>query len=252
MEYTFKDRTYTDLYQLGKDIYLFQEDFMKELRENKDLSAFIKATDLNKYQRMKKVLRFSFPEDIIAFRISLIFNPYIEFRYKKRRFDTYQQLGLFLLENAPEMDSYGQEIIHYNLLSLQMLFSSYAKSHNEEYQQVLEIEKEAENDISYSYFLLAFYLSKKTTIRYFGSEYKDVYSLLYYLRRNKEDEAEVGLSLAHSQYLKAYSRFSKEQKEIDAFLHINEELDRSENKLKNFLKQREEQLNRIAKDVKED
>lgn len=244
MNYTYQNHTYHDLFELGKDIYLFQDGFLAELKNNAVFLEMIKKEDENKYLRLKKLLRMSLPDEVILFRTSLILNPHIEFSYRKRKFSTLKDIGDFLLEKAPEADPIGLDIIHYNLVSTYMLFSHLANENREEYETICDIEHQAEKDITYSYFLLGFYLSRKTTLRYHGKEYKDIYSLLYFLKKERKDEAAIAMELIHSPYLKAYSRFSKDREKIETFLHLNEELEKSEKNLSEFLKKREESIHK--------
>ena len=246
MTYTFKNKVYEDLFLLGKDIYLNQVDFVYDLRNNKDLLEFIKNNDENKYLRILKLLKLSLPDDIIAFRASMILNPYMEFRYKGKLFKTYKDLGLYMISFAPETDSWGLELIHYNLLSIHALFSHFTYCTKEDFENIKEFEKAAELNISYSYFLLAYFLSQKKTLIYYKNEYEDIFSFLYFLKK-ENDTSNVSILLAHREYLKAFSKFSKDSKIIEEFLHYNSELHKSEEKLNSFLKKREESLNRISK-----
>ncbi len=249
MKYTYQNHIYSNLFELGKDIYLFQESFTNELKTNPELMEMIKKEDENKYLRLKKLLRMSLSDEVVAFRASLIFNPHIEFSYRKKKFDSLNDIGNYLLMKAPETDSLGLEIIHYNLLSTYMLFTHLASENKEQYENITEIEKLAEKDINYSYFLLGYYLSGKKTIRYHNEEYKDIYSLLYFLKKEKKDEASLAMELIHSPYLKAYSRFSKDKDKIETFLHLNEELDHSEKKLNDFLKKRDESIQKAKQSI---
>ena len=249
MSYSYHGKTYRNLFELGKDIYLFQDSFSKDLKNDASFQEKIKSEDENKYLRLKKLFRMSFPDSILSFRASLILNPYIEFSYRGLRFHSDKELGEYLLRKAPEADPIGLEIIHYNLLSLYMLFTHVATTDHEKYETICGIEKLAENDINYSYFVLALYLSRRKTFRYDGKEYKDIYSLLYYLKKEKKDEALLANELRHSPYLKAYGRFSKDKEGVESFLHLNREYDRSEEKLSAFLKKREESIKKAKESI---
>lgn len=245
MKYTIHGKTYENLFLLGSDIYLFQEEFMANLRSDDRLFEEIQKEDPSKALRLKKLLKISQPDEILAFKAALILNPYINFSHRKKTFQTYQELGDYLLKNAPEEDPFGLEILHYNLVSLHLLFSHRKSEDPEFFQDILEIEHLSEKDINYAYFILSFYLSGKKRLRYYQKEYKDIYSLLYYLKRERKDEASLAIELSHSPYLRAYSRFSDERKEIETFLHLNEELDKSAKKLDVFLKKREESISSV-------
>lgn len=252
MKYTFKNKEYDDIYSLGKDIYLNQTDFTKCLREDEDLLSFIKEADPNKLMRIQKLLKLSLPDEIISFRASMILNPYMEFRYKNNLFLTYKDIGTYFLISAPEANSLGMEIIHYNLISLHALFSQFTYCSIEEFKMIKEYENQAENSMIYAYFLLAYYLSKDTTLHYYKNEYIDIYSLLYYLRKENNSN-NVSVLLSNRDFLKAFSKFSKDKKVIEEFLHYNSEYNKSKTKLDEFLKKRDQtmiDLSKIKEEIK--
>lgn len=246
MKYTFKNKDYDDIYSLSKDIYLNQIDFTKCLREDQSLLNFIKEFDANKLMRIQKLLKLSLPDEIISFRASMILNPYMEFRYKNNLFLTYKDIGSYFLISAPEANPLGLEIIHYNLISLHALFSQFTYCNLEEFKTIKEYENQAENSMVYAYFLLAYYLSKDTILHFYKKDYRDVFSLLYDLQK-ENDSNNISILLSNRDFLRAFSKFSKDKKVIEEFLHYNSEFNKSETKLNDFLKKREQSLIDMSK-----
>jgi L-rhamnose mutarotase len=232
MSYTYKSKTYDSLFTLAKDMYLFSDEMAKELR-SENLVSFLKEKDNEKYEKIKKLYLLSIPDDVFVFKASYILNPYMSLRIKGFCFDSYEALGKTMLAYGPGLDPVLLELVRYQLISEQMLSSDYAKDHIDIYNQVLELENLS--DSSLAYFSLGYFLSKKTTIVFNGVEYKDIYNLTYFLCKKEKDLGTLGSYLAFSPLLEAYSKYSTEEEGINNYLHLCQELDKSEKTFAEFL-----------------
>ena len=229
---------YTDIYQLAKVMYLFNDFFAEELRKE-ELLKFIRDEDENKYKRIISLSSLPLPDDVFVFRASYILNPYMNFRIKGFSFYDYKDLGKTMLAYSPSFNSTLLNVVRFSLLSYQMHVSLYDREHEEVIREVIKIENEVKNDISYAYFLLGYYLSGSTSIIYKGYEYKNLYSLMYFLCKREKNLQLLGNYLSTSPLLKAYSKFSKDSDEVSTYLHLCEENDKSEKKLIEFLTSKE-------------
>lgn len=243
--YQYQGKDVSDIFALSKVMYLDSDYFAKEVRTPAFLE-FVRQADVNKAERLKKLLLLSVPDDILVFRASLILNPYLSFRFKGYLFNDYAALGRLMLSSAPETNPVLMEVVRYSLVSLHLLFSS-SGTQQEKVQEIMAIEKEGANDLSYAYFLLAYDLSKTTTLIYQKKEYSDIFNFVYYLRSSKTDLAELGNYLADSPLLRAYSHFSKDGKLVEEYLHLNRELDLSEKGFLDATKKREEAFRGLKK-----
>ena len=92
-------------------------------------------------------------------------------------------------------------------------------------------------DANYSYFKIAYLLSKKTSIIYEKEEYEDIYSLVYYLIKNKKYNLNnLGDELAASPLIRAYKDFGHEKRKIETFLHLLSENERYNSLLEEYKK----------------
>lgn len=236
MKYRYKRKNYSDVFQLAKEMYKEPEFFAKELK-GKNLLDFISSQDKNKASEIIKISKMIIPDDILVFKATYILNPYISFRFSKKVFNTYQELGLAMLLSSPQMNSSLSQIVTFSLISEHMVSTNFSVENPEVYEKICEYQKEGMSDLSYGYFLIAYYLSKKNNIIFDNVEYPDLFSFVYYLNHSSYDKEELGRLLSHSAMLKAYSKFGKEKNKVDSFLHINSELDKSEQLLKEFIKE---------------
>jgi hypothetical protein len=240
MNYLYKGREYSDLYALGKDMYLFSDDMAKELRQD-SLLQFVDSKDQEKSNQLKKLSLLSLPDDIFVFKASYIFNPYMSLRIKGFCFNDYVSLGKTMLSFSPEADSTLLELVHYQLVSQQMLSSGFAKENPSIYQKVKEIEQIADNRISY--FSMGYFLSKKKTIIFNGYEYQSIYDLTYFLCKKEKDLSTLGDYLSLSPLLEVYSEYAPNSQDVKKYLHLCSELDKNEKALKDFLARKQDGLN---------
>ena len=249
MAYTFHDKPYNDIFALAKDMYLDSEAFAKALKEDPKILEFFESSDPKKAEHVRHLIQQSIPEDILVFRVSYILNPFMSFRFRGRLYEDYRKLGYDLLSCGPARDPIGTEIVRFGLLSYQLMAGQDAFRSQEMYKEIVRIEKEADKDIGLAYFDLAYYLSGRQTIIYNNVEYENLFNLVYYLRREHQDENTLGRELSLSPLLKAYSHYNpKDRNATEIFLHLNNELDKSQRQLSEVLKEREKKMADMLKE----
>lgn len=230
-------KLYEDIFQLAKEMYLDSDYFADELHRE-PLLSFIQSRDEKKYEKIQKLSLLSIPDDIFVFKASYILNPFMSLRFKGFCFEDYQQLGETMLSFSPTPSPVLTLLVRYGLLSEHMKMTYYEHDHPEDYAKMLSLEKLSETDLPYSYFMIGYFLSKRTTIYYKGLEYKDIFNLTYFLCKQEEDLEALGESLSKSPLLRAYSQYSKDNAAIENYLHLCRETDKSENLLRQYLKKR--------------
>ncbi len=233
-------KEYQDIFHLALDIYQSSDYFAKELRKD-ELLSFIRKEDEKKYEKIVKLSLLSLPDDVFVFKASYILNPFMSLRIKGFCFENYKQLGETLLAFSPNPNPVLTELLRYSLISKHMESIYYQGTNKEEYEKILYFEKLSESDLPYAYFSLGYYLSKKKTIIYEGKEYQDIFDLTYFLCKKEKDLSALGAYLSKSPLLRAYSEYGKHSKRMEEYLHICEEVDKSERKLDEFLSKKKKE-----------
>ena len=100
------NKTYFDLFQLGKDLCLKPKVFSSQLYENEDLKRFIQDSDALKYQEYLKLINLNLDKDELLFRLAYIFNPYQNLKYHTYEFNSLTDLGKLIIQFAPKIDVY--------------------------------------------------------------------------------------------------------------------------------------------------
>ena len=227
-------KDYQDIFHLASDMYLSSDYFAKELRRD-TLLSFIKKVDEEKYEKIVKLSLLSLPDDVFVFKASYILNPFMSLRIKGFCFKDFKELGETILAFSPNPNPVLSQLLRYSLLSKHMENTYFQETNKETYEKVLQLEKISETQLPYAYFSLGYYLSRKTTIIYEGKEYQDIFDLTYFLCKQEKDLDSIGAYLSKSPLLKAYSEYGKNSKKMEEYLHICEEVDKSERKLDEFL-----------------
>ena len=235
--YIFQDVEYENIFTLAKIIYKHYDEFAYLLKSDEQLLEFIKNSDAEKYEKINKLSKLAYPDEVFVFMSSYILNPYMTFRIKNKEFLSYENIGLDILKSCPNIDSSLFQLVQYNLISYQMEAASFDQKNFKMYEDIKEIERI--EDKQYAYFKLAYCLSKKDVIVYDKKEYKDIYSFCYYIIKEYADIEALGNRLSTSAFLKAYSDYTKDNKSVISYIHICEELEKNEKKLNDFLERRD-------------
>lgn len=234
MPITIDNVTYDNLFSLAKDIHAKSDLFAKALR-TPELLSFVSEQDEAKGERLKKLSLLSLPDDVFVFKAGEILNPFLPFSFRGVSYPDYAAFGKAMLSSSPNADAYLLEVLRYRLISEHMETSGYSKEYPKTYEKVLEIEGKEQDDILFAYFSLGYYLSGFKGIIYDHVEYKDIYNLCYYLIKKEKDLNALGTYLANSSLLLAYSDYAPDGREIKEYLHLSQEVDKSEEKLASFL-----------------
>jgi hypothetical protein len=236
MTYTFHGKTYADIFALAKDFYLASDEAGAALRSGAML-PFLRENAPEKTEKVQKLSLLSLPDDVFVFKASYVLNPYMSFRIKGYVFEDYALLGRTMLSYAPSFDPVLLSMVRYHLLSEQMESGGKREEDPELYRKVREIEESPDEDLV-SYYSLGYLLSGKQTILYKNVEYQDLYNLTYFLCKSEKDLDSLGAYLAFSPLLKAYARYGKEKEITESYLHLCEETEKSETRLRDFLARR--------------
>lgn len=234
MKYKYKNNNFDNIFELAKAMYKDTSFFAKALKEEK-LMKFISSNDENKAKEINKINKMILPDSVLVFKATYILNPYISFRFDNHIFETYKDLGNAMLIKSPQMDNTLLDVVSYSLIQEHMVSTNFSKDNKDVYEKLLQYQEISLDDLPYGYFTIAYFLSGKDNIIFNGVEYPDLYSFVYYLNRLDYDKSSLGELLSHSAVLKAYAKFGKEKNKVEEFIHLNSELEKSENSLKSFL-----------------
>lgn len=238
------NKEYEDLFQLAKDMYLDSTFYAKELR-NESFLDMIKSIDNRKYTIINNLSLLSLPDDIFVFKASYVLNPFMSFRFRGYIFEDYQKLGEKMLNFSPNPNPILSEIVRHSLVSQHMGLTYYNNDHKEIFNQVIEIEKLSEKNLTYAYYCLSYYLSKKKSIIFNGVEYKDLFNFTYYALKNGMDLDNLGAYLSKSPLISAYKDYSDDKEGLIEYLHLCKEVEKSQQSLINFLNKKKEENNQF-------
>lgn len=240
MNYSFFEKNYPDIFSLSKDLYR-DDRFIKAIHSD-EFMDFIRNEDHDKAERIEKIRLQSIPDDVMLFRVGLILNPFLPFSFHHKKFENFSELGKFMLSFSPSPDATFLSLLRYELVSEYMSVTRYRDTHAEEYEEVRQIEHISRSDMTYAYYCMGYFLSKSKTIVYDHVEYQDIYNLTYFLVKKEKDLNALGSYLSFSPLLKAYGKYAKEGQIIDSYLHLCEELDKSQEHLDAFIEKRKRKL----------
>lgn len=234
MKYKYKGESFSSIFELSKIMYKDTSFFASAIKEDK-LLKFISSCDENKAEEINKIRKLLLPDSVLVFKVTYILNPYISFRFDNRVFNSYSEIGNAMLLLSPQMDNSLSDIISYSLIQEHMKSTNFYSDNKDVYDELSRLQEISLGDLPYEYFLVAYYLSKKENIIFNKVEYPDLFSFIYYLNHSEYDKSTLGELLSHSAMLKAYAKFGKEKNKVEEFIHLNNELEKSESALKNFL-----------------
>ncbi len=236
MGYIFQGKEYESIFTISKEIGIVPE-WEKEIH-NVDFLLFVKQEDEKKYERIRKLLLQSIDEDVLLFRVRETLNPFLPFCFHGKTFETMKELGETLLSFSPTPSSIYLSILRNDLISEYMTITLYSKDHKKEYEEIREIEKESRKDLFYAYYSMGYYLSKSQNIIYDHVRYENIYNFTYFLAKKEKDLSAFGSYLSFSPLLMAYSKYAKDGKKVEEYLHLCSQLDNSQMQVENFMLKR--------------
>lgn len=236
MDYLFQNKTYSSLAEFAKDRYINPLLSFEE-RKKKKWQDFVREESEEKRNRISHLMILSYPIDILVFKAGEILNPYRSIRIHERLFTSYGDLGEARLSTSPVNDGVLTELVHHSCISEHRRRSGYKEKNPSLYAKVIEKEKRGSIDLEYAYFSIGYLLSDEKCIFFEGKKYKNLFNLVYYLRKEKKN-AEYGDYFSHSALLKVYSEISKEGNKVNEYLHLCSKLEESEELLNDYLKKR--------------
>ena len=234
MVYKYNNKRYNSEYELSRCLYLDTTFFAKEIK-NENFLSFIKSKSESKYNKIIRLSKLPYPDDVLVFKLSYILNPNMPFCFAKIKFKSFKELGNMMINSSPNFNPTLMQIVTYGLISSYMKLSDFKNYNKDVYSKIVEYEAETATDSAYAYFLIAYYLSEKQTIIFNNVEYPDLYSFIYYLNNQERNKNELGELLAHSAVIRAYAKLGKEKDKVEKFIHINSELEKSESLLNNVM-----------------
>lgn len=222
------------VFELAKDLYKNSDESARLFRDSRYVSKLLED-EPEKKDKLNKLALLSIPDDVFVFKVTMLLNPFLSIRIRSYCFDDYIKLGHEMLLSSPNPNPILSELVRYSLISEHMHTTLFDIEHPDIYKKAVEIEHMSKEDISLAYFNMAYFLSRESGIYYEGKKYKDVFNLTYHLCKEKENLDSIGESLAHSSLLKAYAQYSDEKDSLDIYFHLNEEIDKADSALKDFL-----------------
>lgn len=202
MNIVIDNKTYFDLYQLGKDICLKPMVFYNELLANDELKRFIKESDEKKYEQFILLDKDKYSLDEYLFYVAYLFNPYQNLKYHTYEFDDLLDLGRLIIKFAPKIDVYLKDLLTKSLLLYFIDLGDSKKKQPELYQKICEFTALSQKNANLAYFRLGIYLNGNE-ILYNGKKYNNYNDFVDYLltKDNLKINAE---ELEKSQFLYAY------------------------------------------------
>ncbi len=167
------NKTYFDLFQLGKDLCLKPKVFSSQLYENEDLKRFIQDSDALKYQEYLKLINLNLDKDELLFRLAYIFNPYQNLKYHTYEFNSLTDLGKLIIQFAPKIDVYLKDLLTKGLLLHYIKINSYPINNPSLFKKIEDLTKLAKKKENLAYFCLGFSLFGVTNVNYEGVVYKN-------------------------------------------------------------------------------
>lgn len=202
MNIVIDNKTYFDLYQLGKDICLKPMVFYNELLANDELKRFIKESDEKKYEQFILLDKDKYSLDEYLFYVAYLFNPYQNLKYHTYEFDDLLDLGRLIIKFAPKIDVYLKDLLTKSLLLYFIDLGDSKKKQPELYQKICEFTALSQKNANLAYFRLGIYLNGNE-ILYNGKKYNNYNDFVDYLLT--EDNLKINAEeLEKSQFLYAY------------------------------------------------
>ncbi len=168
-----KDKTFTSLVDMGKEMYLYPEAFEKVLTSRKFLKI-LKNEDEEKFNELLKINHMYRDVNAFLFYAQYLFCPHMELKFHRHKFDSLKELGEFIIYNGPEIDIYTKDLLKLNLLSKYMRDQGLDKKTPKIYDRVIELERMSIQNENRAYFLLGFSLSECDKIIYDKKEFDSV------------------------------------------------------------------------------
>ncbi len=168
-----KDKTFSSLEQIGKEMYLYPEAFEKILTSRKFL-LILKQEDEEKFHKLIEYNHLYRDVNAFLFYAQYLFCPHMELKYHRHKFDSLKQLGEYIIYNGPSIDIYTKDLLKLNLLSKYMKDQGLDKKNPKIYDEVKDLERLSIENENRAYFLLGFRLSECDKIIYDKKEYDSV------------------------------------------------------------------------------
>ena len=103
MIYIFNDVPYNNIFSLAKIIYKNYNSFSKLFIQDENLLNFVKEQDKEKYEKLIKISKLYYPDDVFLFKVTYILNPFISLRIRDEEFSSYSDLGKKMLLSSPDI-----------------------------------------------------------------------------------------------------------------------------------------------------
>lgn len=160
-----KDEEYSSFEEFGRNIYKYYDEAYKLINTTKFL-ALLKKENQELYEAIIKLRKEESNEDVFTFKVQYLFCPLMELKFRTYRFNSLKILGRKILLGAPKIDIYIQEVIKHKLISYYLKLQGYDVLEKKLYEEVLEVEKEYEDNPNRCYFKMGFVLAQTRKIVY--------------------------------------------------------------------------------------
>lgn len=241
MTFTYLEKEYKDLFTFASDMQKNIE-YAKAIKSN-EFQAFVKEKDPAKGERISSLCLQSINDDVLIFRAGLILNPFMPFSFHEKNYENLKDLGNAFLSFSPTPSSNLINVLNNGLISEYMKATRYDIKEKETYEEVINIEKQAKDDLLYSYYCMGYFLSKSQNIIYENVQYKNIYNFTYFIIKKEKNLDTLGSYLSYSPLLRAYCKYTNENEEISTYLHLCQKLDSSKRELQEYLEKRKEKYN---------
>lgn len=168
-----KDQDYFSFEEFAKNIYMYPDESYKLINSRKFL-LMLKKENEAMYNSIIELRKSETQEGAFIFKVQYVFCPLMELKYYKGKYFTLEELGKRILNGAPRIDIYIQELIKYKLISYYMKIQGLDKLEPGFYKKIIDLEESFSYNEIRTYFKMGFILSKSKEIVYRRRKYIDV------------------------------------------------------------------------------
>ena len=168
-----KDQDYFSFEEFAKNIYMYPDESYKLINSRKFL-LMLKKENEAMYNSIIELRKSETQEGAFIFKVQYVFCPLMELKYYKGKYFTPEELGKRILNGAPRIDIYIQELIKYKLISYYMKLQGLDELEPGFYKKIIDLEESFSYNEIRTYFKMGFILSKSKEIVYRRRKYSDV------------------------------------------------------------------------------
>lgn len=177
-DYVLNDKNYSNIFELGEDIYLHPHEFYQAFKSDPSILEFIKSRDNEKYQAILDLMADRYIPDAFLFHAAMILNPHQPLSYHKYRFASYKDLGKMIIGFAPKIDIYLLDLLSFGFVKEYMIMQKDDTKCPQLFEKISALTDACRTNKNLSYFQLGFFLYGTDNITYEHRLYKNLDAFL--------------------------------------------------------------------------